>query len=227
MPRIATREEFFDGDDPTKWAGEAARQLEEYPPGKEAWADVIPFPQWLDKYGIDRSGLVVDFGCGTGLLRGIFKDMRYVGIDQNYAMLDGIEKRWMGRDDKMVAYESPLPEITNHHPELKGVGDLGIFCTVLQHNHWTTAGEILHQASLVLKPGALLFMFEGTFTEKSYPKEVREKYDLPDPDPERLECADGPAIFTPKGWANILNQNGFDYVEFDGTSGHVAKRRAE
>lgn len=227
MPRIVPREEFFDGDNAEKWAGEAERQLQEFPPGQEEWSDRIPFGQWLEKYKVGRDGTVVDFGCGTGLLRGIFEGMSYIGVDQNYAMLEGIAARWAGRDPKACAYESPLTEITLHHPQLKGVGDLGFFCTVLQHNHWTTAGEILEQASLVLKPGALLFMYEGTFTDKNYPKEVREKYDLPDPDPERLECADGPAIFTPKGWANILDQHGFDYLEFDGDSSHVARRRAE
>ncbi len=225
MSRIATREEFFDGDNTDKWAEEAARQLKEYPPGQEEWASVIPFGRWLDKYDVNRNGTVIDFGCGTGLLRSIFEGMNYIGIDQNYTMLEGIEARWSGRDPKVRAYESPLPEITYHHPELIGIGDLGFFCTVLQHNHWITAGEILHQAAQVLKSGAFLFMYEGTFTDKNYPKEVREKYDLPDPDPERLECADGPAIFTPKGWANILDQHGFDYVEFDGTSSHVSKRR--
>lgn len=225
MPRIATREEFFDGDNAVKWAEEAQRQLETYPPGQEEWSDRIPFGEWLDKYQVDRNGTVVDFGCGTGLLRGIFGDMNYIGIDQNYAMLEGIQARWESRDPKVCAYESPLTKIVNYHPDLVKIADLGFFCTVLQHNHWTTAGEILYQASLILKPGALLFMYEGTFTDKNYPKDVRIKYDLPEPDPDRLECADGPAIFTPKGWANILDKSGFDYLEFDGDSSHVAKRR--
>jgi SAM-dependent methyltransferase len=222
---MKTREEFYDGDDTAKWAGEAARQLEVYPPGQEEWASVIPFEQWLSKYNIDRNGTVVDFGCGTGLLRGIFEGMNYIGIDQNYAMLEGIEARWGGRDPKVCAYESPLTKITQYHPELIGVGDLGLFCTVLQHNHWTTAGEILHQAAQVLKPEAFLFMYEGTFDDKHYPKEAREKYDLPDPDPNRLECADGGAIFTPKGWEHFLGQHGFELLEYDGDCGYLSKRK--
>ena len=85
--------------------------------------------------------------------------------------------------------------------------------------------QILDEAAKVLKPGALLVMFEGTYTEKHYPKETRIKYDLPDIDPERLECADGPAIFTPKGWAHFLDQHGFELLEYDGDCGHVSRRK--
>jgi SAM-dependent methyltransferase len=184
----------------------------------------IPFSRWLGEYNISRDGTVVDFGCGTGLARIIFEDMHYIGIDQNEAMLDGICQRWEGRDPKVNAYEAPLSQILVHHPELEGVADLGCFITVLQHNHWETAAEILDQAYRILKPNTHLMLFEGTYIEKHYPEEVRRKYDLPELDPERLECVDGGAIFTPKGWEHFLGQHGFELLEYDGDCSYILRR---
>lgn len=221
---MKTRAQFFDGDDTGKWAGEAARQLQVFPPGSEKGGN--EFPPLRAKYGIPNDGVGVDFGCGTGLVRPGFGTMNYIGIDQNPGMLAGIEKRWAGRDPKVSAYESPLNKILDNHPQLREVGDLGCFVTVLQHNHWETAAEILDQAHGVLKPGAYLFLMEATYIERHYPKETRLKYGLPDPiDPERLECVDGAAIFTPKGWIHFLGQRGFEFLQYDGDCCYVFRRR--
>lgn len=228
MNRLWTREEFCDGDDVKKWSEEAARQLEVHPPGAEQMSPSVahPFIRWQKEFNVPSDGTVVDFGCGTGLIRPVFAEMNYIGVDQNPDMLIGIQKRWQGRDSKVRAFESPLNQITLHHPELKEVADVGCFCTVLQHNHWETAKEILAQAFQVLKPGAILMMFEATFTDEKYPLETRIKYKMPAPDPERLLPVDGGAVFTPKGWANMLDEAGFDHLEYDGDCGHVSRRRA-
>jgi len=225
MPHMKTRFEFYDGDDVDKWAGEAARQLEVHPPGQENMSDRIPFVLWLKEQNGSPDQTVVDFGCGTGLARTLFEGMNYIGIDQNPDMLEGIETRWKNRDPKVRAYESPLNQILQHHPDLEGIADVGCLITVLQHNHWETAAEILDQVHRVLKPGAYLLMFEGTYIERHYPLETRKKYDLPDLDPERLECVDGGAIFTPKGWAHFLDQHGFELLKYDGDCGHLSRRR--
>jgi SAM-dependent methyltransferase len=224
---MVTRVQFFDGDDTKKWAGEAARQLELCPPGQE---DIFPRPNhpfiyWSRRYNVPETGMVVDFGCGTGLMRTMFTGMSYIGIDQNPEMVAGIKTRWQERDSQVQVYETPLNQIVIQYPELREVADLGCFVTVLQHNHWETAGEILDQAAQVLKPDGILLLVEGTYIEKHYPLETRRKYNLPELDPERLESADAAAIFTLKGWINFLNLHGFDHLDYDGDCTHVARRK--
>jgi SAM-dependent methyltransferase len=219
---------FFDGDDESKWSGEAARQLEMHPPGQEYSqpSPDHPFVHWRNKYGVPSDGVVVDFGCGTGLLRPVFETLNYIGVDQNPEMVEGIQLRWKDRDPSFCVYQAPLTEIVETHPVLQEVADMGCFCTVLQHNHFDTAAEILDQAFQVLKPGAILVMMEATFIERHYPEETRIKYRLPDPiDPESLEAADQAAIFTVKGWENLLDQHGFDLLEYDGDCMYVSRRR--
>jgi SAM-dependent methyltransferase len=158
-------------------------------------------------------------------MRPVFPGMSYIGIDQNPSMLAGIRTRWQERDPGIRVYESPLAQITILHPELRGIADMGCFVTVLQHNHWSTAGEILDQAFQVLKPGGLLVLVEGTYIDKHYPAEARAKYRLPPLDPDRLEPAAASAIFTPKGWSHFLGEHGFDYLDYDGDCTHVARRK--
>ena len=133
MPRMKTREEFFDGDDTSKWSGEAARQLEVHPPGTENVNIHGPFEKWYNEYPRNEENIVFDFGCGTGLARSGFMDCRYIGVDQNLDMLKGAQTRWEGRDPRTEVFESPLNQITQHHPSLMGMGDFGFFLTVLQH----------------------------------------------------------------------------------------------
>ena len=221
---MVSRAQFFDGDDTAKWAGEAARQLETYPPGQENGG--AEFRIWSERYGVSKEATAYDFGCGTGLARPGFSGMRYVGIDQNPAMIAGFRQRWLERDPQVSVYTSPLNQILQNHPHLAQTGDVGCFLTVLQHNHWETAAEILDQAYGVLRPGAFLFLVEATFNEKHYPAETRRKYGLPDPiDPERLACVDGGAVFTYKGWCHFLRRHGFEVVDYDGDCGYVALRR--
>ena len=222
---MTPRSEFYDGDDTAKWTGEAARQLEVCPPGQEGEGDKIPFVMWIKEQEGSSDWTVVDFGCGTGLARNLFEKMNYIGIDQNFAMLKGIEARWKGLDLKVCVYESPLTEILQRYPELENVADVGCSITVLQHNHWETAAEILDQIYRVLKSGAYFFMFEATYIEKYYPLETREKYELPDLDPDRLQCIDGGAIFTSKGWGHFLDQHGFELLKYDGDCGYLSRRR--
>lgn len=220
MPRIKPREEFFDGDDKEKWSEEAQRQITENLPGKEPSYDSFGFRQFVLENNLQ--GIGVDFGCGTGQARPVFEGMGYIGIDQNPDMIEGLQKRWKGRNQGPIQYyQTPLTSILQNFPDLESTGDAGLFITVLQHNHYETAGEILDQAFGVLKPGAVLFMMEATYTEEYYPENVRIKYDLPPVDPERLECVDGPAIYTPKGWFNLLAKHGFELVKYTGKNYYV------
>ena len=123
---------------------------------------------------------MVDFGCGSGLARAQFWGANYIGIDQNPDMIEACKTRWLARDPDLQVYQTPLNTILDNYPELEGIGDIGVFITVLQHNHWEVAREILEQTYRVLKPGALLTLSEGTYIDKYFSLEIRRQYSLPD-----------------------------------------------
>lgn len=225
-------ESHVDGNDMGKWARHAEEQKESVPFGKETlYGYGSPQDDRMVALGIrEKGGVGVDFGCGTALYRGFFKGMTYIGIDQNPNMLRIAQERWEGREVEMgnkptCLYETPLPQITDNFPELNSVADVGIFITVLQHNHVNEAVQIIQQAAKVLKPGGLIMLMEGTYNEQYFPEKNRREYRMPDIDPEDLNSTYGFGVFTAKGWLNFLNENGFENAEYDGTSYYFATRR--
>lgn len=223
MSERKSRKDFFDGDDTAKWSGEAKRQMQVLPPGAEKSFSWPLYESWVNK--LDLRGTAVDFGCGTAYYRPLFSNMNYIGVDQNPDMILSSKVRWpQGQREKF--YQTPLNKITDNFPELSGVGDAGLFVTVLQHNHYEVADEIMQQVCRVLKSGATLFLFEATYIETYYPPETRKRYGFPDIDPNRLDSIIyGAAIYTEKGWRNFFDKFGFDVLDYDGGCGYVAKRR--
>lgn len=226
MPRnIKSREAFFDGDDTKKWSGEAKRQMEVLPPGDKITPREWPYyDEWLKKLGV--TGTAIDFGCGTALYRPLFSRMDYVGIDQNTDMITASKIRWKDSDKKETFCQAPLNDIISKYPELVGVGDAGLFVTVLQHNHYEVADEIMGQVNKILKPGAVLFLVEATYIERYYPDQTRLAGNFPDIEPDKLtSMVYGAAIYTEKGWRHFFDGHGFDVLDYDNGCGYVAKKR--
>lgn len=223
MSHKKSRAAFFDGDDTAKWSGEARRQMAALPAGQSASSWPLPLAPWTSV--LPAGGTAVDFGCGTAYYRMCFKGMNYIGIDQNPDMLASAKTRWPAGGTESF-FQTPLNKILDNFPQLSGVGDAGLFLTVLQHNHYEVAEEIMGHATRVLKPGATLIMHEATYIERWFPAADRKRYGFPEIDPECLESmAYGAAIYTEKGWRHFLNRFGFDTVFYDGGGWFVAKKR--
>lgn len=218
-----SREDHYDGDNVTKWSGEAARQMKVLPLGAEQKASRPIIESWIKDHQL-QGGTAADFGCGTAFYRKVFSPMRYIGIDQNPDMISASKLRWPGPDE--IFYQVPLNKVLDHYPELENTVDVGMFVTVLQHIHHEVADEIMEQVSRILKPGAPLFVFEATYVEAFYPPETRKKYGYPEIDPERLDSIlYGAAVYTVKGWSHFLDRFGFDVRSYDGRCGHLAIKR--
>lgn len=103
---------------------------------------------------------VLDFGCGTGLWRNLFRPGRYVGLDQNEAMIVGARQRWAGDDAEFVH----CPGITDGAlmPFGDGAFDVIFTSAVLQHNNATDKAALLREFRRVLKTGGRFIMFENT-----------------------------------------------------------------
>lgn len=223
----------IDGDDMGKWARHAEEQKESVPFGKELqYGYGSPQDDRMVAWGIrEKGGVGVDFGCGTALYRGFFKGMSYIGIDQNPNMLKIAQERWAGRESEMGNkpsrfYLTPLAQITDVYPELVSVADVGIFITVIQHNPVDTAVKVIQQAAKVLKPGGLVMLMEGTYNDRYFPPQDRQRHGMPvHVDPDSLNSVYGFGVFTAKGWLNFLNENGFENAEYDGTSYYFATRK--
>lgn len=103
---------------------------------------------------------VLDFGCGTGLWRGMFKkEAFYVGADQNAAMVEGARERWPR--DTFVQVEGvndgkPMPFVA-------GSFDLVFTSAVLQHNIYADQEKIVREFNRVLRMGGRFIGFENTY----------------------------------------------------------------
>lgn len=216
---LVSREEFFDSDDTNKWTEEAESQLKNYPlDGKPLQYANTFFAQFLKDN--PRIVSVVDIGCGTGLARLLFAESQYSGIDQNERMLEIAKARWP--NDSF--YFSPINKITELFPRLIGRFHIGLFLTVLQHNHHEVVKEALFQAHKLIQPGGHLFLVEATDNYKNYPPATRIKYNIPPFDPHRLESINGGGIFTAVGWHRLLKECGFVVIRYDGDCSYIAKR---
>ncbi len=234
MAYLWYEETHKDAEDFPKWAGEAERQLQVVPKGAEKnYGYTSKMDDWLTEFGFrETHGVGVDFGCSSAMYRNLFKDMDYIGIDQNPKALVIAQARWQGRDAetgnrKTSFYETPLSKVVENFPELTGVGDIGMFITVLQHNHIRPATEVLKGAAKVLKPGAPLMLMEGTYDVRYYDEASRIRHNFPPIDPEQLGSVFGMGAFTAKGWVDFLNSNGFENTIYDGTSYYLAFRRKD
>ena len=134
---------------------------------------------------------VLDFGCGTGLWRNLFRSGRYVGLDQNEAMVAGARQRWEGDNAEFV--HCPGIADGDRTPFEDGAFDVVFMAAVLQHNSATDKAALLKEIRRILRPGGRLLMFENTFGDFNPGSEDGFSY-------------------TQEGWRNVIEPHGFACV---------------
>ena len=152
-----------DTRDQAVWTGHAAQQLEiaAYRPQEGGLPDrltaALNAEEWMS---------VLDFGCGTGLWRAMFPPTfnflkRYIGLDQNEAMIAGAKQRWPDEIDSFILCPGVVDGATM--PFEDGRFDVVFTSAVLQHCTDGDKVPVLREIRRVLRRGGRLIMFENTF----------------------------------------------------------------
>lgn len=150
-----------DARDVACWTNHAGEQLQQkaYRPSAGSVLG-LGDPLLVTLHALEPWEYVLDFGCGTGLWRGIFKDSAvYVGADQNAAMVEGARERWP--HDTFVQVEG-----TNDGkpmPFAAGSFDIVFTSAVLQHNIYVDQEKIVREFNRVLKVGGRYVGLENTY----------------------------------------------------------------
>ena len=144
------------------WTKHAAEQLEHpayVPPtiitgGSDLLQSALVAESWM---------AVLDFGCATGLWLNYFRGgSRYVGLDQNAAMLEGARRRWDGDGfPEWVLHQGVADGI--RLPFADGTFDVVFTCAVLQHNSLQDRAAILPEFRRVLRLGGRYLGYEETY----------------------------------------------------------------
>jgi len=125
---------------------------------------------------IDRpKGRVLDFGCGSGrwveTLAGFGDD--YVGVDISDEMVAICQSRYPGRRFETLDQTS-IPCPSNYF-------DFAFSIAVIHHNFLEDQGSMILELSRVLKPGGMLFLFEGVGLEakdREFPRQIDQWIEL-------------------------------------------------
>ncbi|MFO1064568.1 MAG: methyltransferase domain-containing protein [Pirellulales bacterium] len=108
--------------------------------------------QELRAYAAKCGGPVLDLGCGTGLLSGVFEANRYLGVDVNERMLKAARAR-NPRHRYMLSDGSTIP-VTRHR------FDLVVIVGVLHHLDDESALRLLREAARVLTVQGRIYVCE-------------------------------------------------------------------
>ncbi len=183
----------LDGRHEPKWtfhAGEQATMKTHIPPA--TWGG-FTLPDALNS---EPWSALLDFGCGTGLWREVLRGGRYVGVDQNPAMIEGAKARWAGDDAEFLL----CPDIVDgsRMPFADGEFDVAITIAVMQHNEdGDDKSAVLREIRRVLRTGGRYMCFENTHD--------REWNPWPGPG---QEVEDG-FSHTLEGWVSTIEPFGF------------------
>lgn len=184
------------------WENHALEQWSENKTGHEFNDDSI-FRIWLKEINAKS---VLDFGCGGGLWRKLFKDQIYTGADQSPNMITHAAKRFP--KDNWVVFD------WKKQPFADDSFDVVFTSAVLQHNKHCDKAIVLPIVYNMIKPGGHFMCTENTFRTDnfhySFPKikEWNEKLD------------DGYS-FTSVGWEKFMANYGFKMITFSPPSNYL------
>jgi ubiquinone/menaquinone biosynthesis C-methylase UbiE len=153
--------------------------------------------------------VVVDFGCGSGLWRNLFKEYNYIGVDQNAGMINVAKSRNLDN--------ATFQQIDwNKLPFGDGTVDLIFTSAVIQHNKHSDKIPVLQEFHRVLRSGGFYLCTENTFRPDNYHISFRNQ-----PFTDHLD--DGYS-FTASGWERFMRAQGFEQVEFSSPSEYLYKK---
>lgn len=121
------------------------------------------------------NGRILDFGCGSGRWVESLSEFGddYVGVDISEEMISICKSRYPeSRFETMHQTSIPCP--SNYF-------DSAFSIAVIHHNHLEEQGAMLRELSRVLKPGGMLFLFEGVGLEakdREFPRQIDQWIEL-------------------------------------------------
>lgn len=152
--------------------------------------------------------VVVDLGCGSGLWKNLFEGSKYIGIDQNKAMIDVAKTRWPNEDFRVVEWDNPsIPD--------KSV-DMVFTSAVVQHNKHDEKDKVMQAIVRMLKKGGYYLATETTFRPDNYGHVFPGQ-------PFNDDLTDGYS-FTAKGWEVYMKKFGLKPVKYNGISEYLFKK---
>lgn len=160
---------------------------------------------------LPKGSRCVDVGCGPGYWRNLFEGNHYVGLDQSDGMLS------LAADIGGNKLESVEWVKGNGRKLLESLEedsfDMAFTASVLQHNrHDPDKTEIVGGIHRLLKDGGYLLCTENTYREDNCPESVGNP-----------GHTDG-YTFTPKGWENFMDAQGFKLLDYNGKSEYVFRK---
>ncbi len=153
-------------------------------------------------------GPCLDYGCGSGLWKNLFKDFDYYGVDQNEAMIKVAKERWPDQADRFIQVNWFGSHIDS------GSVDLIFTSAVIQHNKHQDKDYMLKEFNRMLKPGGHYLMTECTFRPDNY------RVAFPGV-PNFHDNLDDGYSFTKNGWEQFMGSYGFKLVRYEHPSEYL------
>ena len=198
-----------DGREEHVWSNHAQehRAIKEYK---------IPDDQVMRKWALSYLGenaRVVDYGCGSGLWKDLFRGFAYEGLDQNPEMIKVAQDRYPEEAYRFRVTQwdkIPLPDASV---------DCVFTSSVIQHNTHEHKRRILTEFQRIVKPGGFYIMTENTFRPDNY-----QQHPVLGQEPVfRPDMEDGYS-FTAQGWNAFIQEFGFRPVAYSHPSEYIFQR---
>lgn len=169
--------------------------------------------KWLQEI-VPYKAKVLDYGCGSGLWKSMFKNYNYKGVDQNSEMIQVARERFPTESDcfsQITWNKLPFPNQTF---------DLIFTASVLQHNKHVDKVEILNEFKRILVPDGYLMFSENTFREDNF------RITFPKID-QWVDTLDDGYSLTPNGWTIFIERLGFQRLNYQDPGEYLFTRVGE
>lgn len=195
-----------DGRDIAVWSKHAQEHRAIWTP--HIITEDIQLRKWLKQVNPKEC---LDYGCGSGLWRGLFEGFNYTGADQNNEMIAAAKDRYPAHADSFYVIEWDKP----YFPD--GTFDLIFTSAVLQHNLHPQKARVVEQIVRMLKPGGHFMCTENTFRPDNY------KTSFPRIPVWREDLDDGYSL-TSIGWEKFMKARGLTLLSFSSPSEYLYVR---
>jgi ubiquinone/menaquinone biosynthesis C-methylase UbiE len=168
--------------------------------------------KWLTSY-LAPDARVLDYGCGSGLWKDLFRDFEYFGADQNPGMIAVAKDRYPEQSSRFSITQ------WDKIPFSDATFDAVFTSSVIQHNTHEHKRAVLAEFRRILKPGGFYICTENTFRPDNY-KQHPTLGQQPTWNPD---MEDGYS-FTPQGWSIFMQENGFRPIAYSAPSEYIYQK---